>query len=178
MRELLYLDCAVERVARMAVERAPKDMSLEDQLTLVGLVAENLCLSLHTQGEELVYCIRMWRRVQAMHSRDREWALLAKSVLERMSFVVSTHADQFNVLMQPTAEQLGAACGCDEWTIKLFSEEVRTAASGRGTGLGSLVREGVSTPSAPLGHCITYGMMHRAGLCRWCEEAPALRCRC
>jgi hypothetical protein len=59
-----------------------------------------------------------------MEKRDREWALLAKAVLERISFVVSTYADKFNVLMQPTAEQIGAACGCDEWTIKLFSEEV------------------------------------------------------
>lgn len=168
VRELLYLDVAVERVARLAVERAPKDIDLEQQLTLIALVAENLCLSLHTQGEELVYCISMWKKLQvgvfavaqhspassvrscgksehprraqrgcvvltrvlilltnqAMEKRDREWALLAKAVLERMSFVVSTYADKFNVLMQPTAEQIGAACGCDEWTIKLFSEEV------------------------------------------------------
>jgi hypothetical protein len=67
-----------------------------------------------------------WRTYgnQAIDRRDREWALLAKAVLERMSFVVSTYADKFNVLMQPTAEQIGAACGCDEFAIKLFSEEV------------------------------------------------------
>ena len=68
VRELLYLDVAVERVARLAVERAPKDIDLEQQLTLIALVAENLCLSLHTQGEELVYCISMWRKLQVRGS--------------------------------------------------------------------------------------------------------------
>jgi hypothetical protein len=43
-----------------------------------------------------------------------------------------------------------------------------SAASGRETGLESLLRVGVSTPSAPptrlqLGHCLPHGMIHRDG---------------
>jgi len=125
VRELLYLDLAIDDVVRRAVERAGSlELDVSAQMQLVGLVLENLCLSNISSNEELVTCAYEWRRTCAIKDSDPEWALHAKATVDRLRTALSLTGDTYSGLMQPTAEHIGRACGIDNWVVDVFAEEV------------------------------------------------------
>ena len=125
-RELLYLDLAIDDVARRAVERSGEaGYGLDDQMTLAGLVLENLALSLPSSNEDVVLSLIEWRRVQdAKRDGDPQWALRAKAVVDRVRLSVALHADGVASDMQPAATHIGEACDIESWAVELFAEEV------------------------------------------------------
>lgn len=123
--ELLYLDLAIDGVVRRAVERADSlDLNVDEQMQLVGLVLENLCLSSIGSNEEMVVSLMEWRRVCACVGGDPEWPLHAKASVDRLRVALSATADVYTQMMQPTAEAIGRACNIESWAVDLFSEEV------------------------------------------------------
>ncbi len=130
LRELLYLDLALEQLLRAAIERSIHLSLSGDQLVeLVESVLANLIVSY--DQPELVACSRQWARLQSMPRFGETWALHAKSVLDRASRALSAWMDRFYRLLQPKAELLGQGFRAEPWTITLFSEEVV-----RGSSLG------------------------------------------
>lgn len=130
LRELLYLDLALEQVLRAAVERnIHLGMSGEQLADLIARVLENVTLSY--EDPELAACSRHWERLQTMPRMGSEWSLHAKSVTDRISRGLSAWIDRFYQLLQPKAEHLGHGFQAELWTISLFSEEVV-----RGSSLG------------------------------------------
>ena len=125
-RELLYLDLAIDDVARRAVERSGEaDYGLDDQMALAGLVLENLALSLPSSNEDVVLSLIDWRRVQdAKRDGDSQWALRAKAVVDRVRLSIALHADGVASDMQPAATHIGEACDIESWAVELFAEEV------------------------------------------------------
>jgi len=130
LRELLYLDLALEQLLRTVVERnlhhRPGGEALAD---LIVRVLENVTLSY--EDPELAACSRHWQRLQTVPRFNPEWALHAKSVADRAARGLSAWIDRFYNLLQPKAEYLGAAFQAESWTITLFSEAVV-----RGSSLG------------------------------------------
>eukprot|EP00899_Mesostigma_viride_P027488 jgi/Mesvir1/7924/Mv11848-RA.3 len=125
VRDLLYLDNALEDLARRTVERATDGTKdLATQMVLAGLVLENLCLSTFHENKELVLCLMDWRRIVASTNNMQDWPLLAKAVVDRLRYVLSTQSDDANVYYQRPAEVIGAKCGCAQWTVSVFAEEV------------------------------------------------------
>ena len=126
VRELMYLDLAVDDVSRRAVERAGEaDYGLDEQMYLAELVGENLALSLPSTNEDVVLALTEWRRVrEAKTAGDATWALRAKAVVDRVRLSVSLHADAVANDMQPAANEIGRACGIESWSVDLFAEEV------------------------------------------------------
>jgi len=130
LRELLYLDLALEQLLRAAVERNIHLSLSGDQLVdLIAWVLENVTLSY--EEPELAACSRQWERLQFLPRFGGEWSLHAKSVLDRVSRALSGWIDRFYQLLQPKAELLGKGFKAEPWTITLFSEEVV-----RGSSLG------------------------------------------
>ncbi|MCL5024585.1 MAG: hypothetical protein M1497_14720 [Nitrospirae bacterium] len=123
VRDLLYLDLALEDFLRVAVERNLDSRLDPDQLAdLTGMVLENLSLA-GTDGEFL-NCLRHWERLAKPDRFTREWSLRAKAVLDRLTRALGAVIDRYHSLLQPRAEFLGSAFHAQNWTISLFTEEV------------------------------------------------------
>lgn len=146
VKELLYLDLALEQALRTVIERAiHSGFSREQLLELIARATENLLLAVgqasclpdapqhftaRQTGEtpvplqELPQCQREWQRLPTEDRFSPDWALHAKAALDRLRRAVEGQIDSSYQLLQPKAEALGKAFEADEWVVKLFSEEV------------------------------------------------------
>jgi alpha-glucan, water dikinase len=123
LRELLYLDLALEQLLRAVVERnIHLRLSGDQWVDLISWVLENVTLSY--EEPELAACSRHWERLQPLPRFGTTWSLHAKSVLDRVGRALSGWIDHFYALLQPKAELLGRGFQAEQWTITLFSEEV------------------------------------------------------
>jgi alpha-glucan,water dikinase len=129
VRDLLFLDLALEDFVRSAIEKNLGANLEADQLVeLVSMVIENLSLS--SADPEISYCFYHWARLAGIEHIDRvgrlerEWSLHAKAVADRLARVLGSFSDRFYRLIQPKAEFLGKAFHAAPWTIAIFSEEV------------------------------------------------------
>ena len=123
LRELLYLDLALEDQLRSLVERnLHESLSLDELLEWTTLALRNVvCI---WKSEELTLCLRHLKRMLTLPRGGHEWSLHAQAVLERLRRELVGITDANGHLLQPIAEYLGAAFGAAPWTIQLFSEEV------------------------------------------------------
>ena len=48
---------------------------------------------------------------------DNDWALFAKSVLDRTRLALASKGESYHQLLQPSAEYLGTLLGLDEWAV-------------------------------------------------------------
>jgi alpha-glucan,water dikinase len=138
LRELLYLDLALEQLLRGIIERNIHLKFEGRQLAdLIALVLENVTLTY--EDPELAPCSRHWARLQSLPTFDAEWSRHAKSVADRIGRALSEWIDRLYQLLQPKAEYLGHGFHAEEWTIGLFSEEV-VRGNSLGFALSTLLR--------------------------------------
>lgn len=158
LRDLLYLDLALEETLRALIER--QELGRFDRDRLVGLVRaalQNLMLS--TGAEELRLCLRHWSALLGQPRDGREWALHAKSVADRMGRWLQQSTDELYRCLQPKAEYLGAAFEVAAWAVPLFSEEV--------------IRGGPAFPLSLLLRRLDPVLRQAAGLGGWQIVSPA-----
>ena len=123
LRELLYLDLALEQLLRSAVERNIHLQLNGDQLTdLIANVLENMMLS--DADSELSACWRHWVRLPTQDRFSANWSLHARSIMERVARALGAWIDLHYQLFQPKAEYLGRGFQAESWAITLFSEEL------------------------------------------------------
>jgi alpha-glucan,water dikinase len=123
VRDLLFLDIALEDSLRATVEKNLSARSGRDQLMdLLTLTLESICLS--NKDEEFRYCLDHWKRLREKSGFEREQALHAEAVLDRTRRALGSFVDHYYRLLQPKAEVFGKAFHADSWTVTLFSEEV------------------------------------------------------
>lgn len=127
LRDIIFLDLALDSTVRTAVERGLEGLSSAaagDIVHMIIMVLENLCLS-SNNNEELVYCLKEWSSVyEACKSGHAQWPLRAKAVLDRTRLVLADKAEQYHKLLQPSAEYLGSLLGVEQWAIDIFTEEI------------------------------------------------------
>lgn len=57
--------------------------------------------------------------------KDDQWALFAKSFLDRTRLALSSKAEYYHQILQPSAEYLGSLLGVDQWAVcKLQTESI------------------------------------------------------
>lgn len=124
VRDLLFLDLALEETCRSIIERGSLGSSgIKEMAAVMESLIEHLHLS-HGE-EETGVCLREWRRLcRTSPSRPTDWALQAKAVLDRLTRWLGAFIDRIHGLLQPKAEYLGKAFQAARWTVELFSEEV------------------------------------------------------
>lgn len=123
VRDLLFLDIALEDFLRSIVERcAIPDLGPNELMAMTSLVLENL--SVTDADEELFSCLSLWEKINKMVRFDREWSLRARAVTDRIGRYLGICVDRYNLLFQPKAAYLGGAFRADSWAISLFVEEV------------------------------------------------------
>ncbi len=122
-REVLYLDLALEQFLRLMVERKLQEVTDGDAMVeLIALLVENCLLS--ADDPELALGRAHWLRLKDQPRFGADWALHAKSVVDRVGRVMSGLIDRTYQALQPKAEMLGHAFHADAWVVTLFSEEV------------------------------------------------------
>jgi len=123
VRDMIYLDLALEEYLRVVVERNIHLCTDRDQLVeIIGLVLSNQRFTY--DNFELTECHRHWQRLAALPRFDQDWSLHARSVLDRLSRAIACLSDRFYALLQESAVSLGTAFSAEKWTMNMFSEEV------------------------------------------------------
>jgi len=123
VRDLLFLDLALEDFFRAAVEKNLDPNLNIDQLAELTLMSlENLCIS--TAGEEFKSCLAYWKHLGKMPRTAKLWPLQAKAVVDRLQRSLGNFIDRYHELLQPKAEYLGKAFHAASWSVSLFAEEV------------------------------------------------------
>ncbi|KAA3462646.1 alpha-glucan water dikinase, chloroplastic-like isoform X2 [Gossypium australe] len=132
LKDLLFLDIALDSTVRTATERAYEELNNagpEKIMYFITLVLENLALS-SDDNEDLIYCLKGWHHaISLCNSQSAHWALYAKSVLDRTRLGLSSKAEWYQRILQPSAEYLGSLLEVDPWAINIFTEEVIRAGS-------------------------------------------------
>lgn len=124
VKELLYLDLALEQALRTVMERGSQsDLGSEELLELMRLVLATLLIE-ETGDAELAQCRRELDRLPEMGRSKTDWALHAKAATDRLRTAVEARIDGTYQLLQPKAERLGKSFEADEWVVNLFSEEI------------------------------------------------------
>ncbi|XP_068462871.1 alpha-glucan water dikinase, chloroplastic isoform X2 [Phaseolus vulgaris] len=132
LKDLLFLDVALDSTVRTAVERGYEELNNaapEKIMYFICLVLENLSLS-SDDNEDLIYCLKGWDlALTKCKSNDTHWALYAKSVLDRTRLALTNKAQLYQEILQPSAEYLGSLLGVDQWAVEIFTEEIIRAGS-------------------------------------------------
>ncbi|XP_058192973.1 alpha-glucan water dikinase, chloroplastic-like isoform X2 [Rhododendron vialii] len=132
LRDLLFLDIALDSSIRTAVERGYEELNRakpEKIIYFITLVLENLALS-SDENEDLLYCLKGWNQALSMlKNGESHWALHAKSVLDRSRLALANKAEWYHHLLQPSAQYLGSRLGVDQWAVNIFTEEIIRAGS-------------------------------------------------
>ncbi|KAI8528222.1 hypothetical protein RHMOL_Rhmol12G0133800 [Rhododendron molle] len=132
LRDLLFLDIALDSSVRTAVERGYEELNSaepEKIIYFITLVLENLALS-SDENEDLLYCLKGWNQALSMlKDGESHWALYAKSVLDRSRLALANKAERYHHLLQPSAQYLGSRLGVDQWAVNIFTEEIIRAGS-------------------------------------------------
>ena len=138
LRELLYLDLAVEQHVRTIVERSLHlHLGRDPLVDLIGALLENLVLL--EAGAEFGVARTHWQRLQSLPRFTAEWSLNAKAVIDRITRALGEFIDRYRARLQPCAEVLGNGFHAAPWSITLFSEEV--IRGGLASTLSMLVRQ-------------------------------------
>ncbi|XP_047318795.1 alpha-glucan water dikinase, chloroplastic [Impatiens glandulifera] len=140
LKDLLFLDIALDSTVRTATERGYEELNNaqpEKIMYFINLVLENLILS-SDDNEDFIYCFKGWNHaLNMLKSGDSHWALYAKSVLDRTRLALASKAEWYHHLLQPSAEYLGSQLGVDKWAIDIFTEEI--IRSGSAASLSALI---------------------------------------
>jgi alpha-glucan,water dikinase len=123
LRDMLYLDLALEQALRAAIERQSlRDVDLRMLISLAAAILHNIVLSF--SETEFAFVARQLESLAGAERQDDDWALQVKSVTDRAARAIGDWSDALYGRLQPKAELLGEALGVAKWTIALFSEEV------------------------------------------------------
>ncbi|KAE8798731.1 Alpha-glucan water dikinase, chloroplastic [Hordeum vulgare] len=127
LKDLIFLDIALDSTVRTAVERSYENLnnaSPEKIMYFISLVVENLALSTD-DNEDLLYCLKGWNHALEMSKKsDNQWALYAKAFLDRTRLALATKGEEYHNILQPSAEYLGSLLGIEQWTLSIFTEEI------------------------------------------------------
>ncbi|XP_057975075.1 alpha-glucan water dikinase 2 isoform X2 [Malania oleifera] len=132
LKDLLFLDLALDSTVRTTMERGLKDLNFEhlpEVLYFISLVLENLCLS-SVNNEGLICCLKDWYHVcESYKPKDIQWALQTKAVLDRIQLALSDRSQYYQRMIQPSVQYLGTLLVVEKWAIDIFTEELVRAGS-------------------------------------------------
>jgi alpha-glucan,water dikinase len=123
LRDLLFLDLALEQGLRSAIESQNlSELPGEELAKLLKPALGNLGLTV--DSPELAICAAHWSELLALPHDSRDWALHARAVMDRAARWIQDFSRDIVARLQPKAEALGTEFHAQSWTIALFSEEV------------------------------------------------------
>ena len=174
VRDLLYLDLALEAAARGAAERAARRAGAGAAALVEPLLA-NLALST-VANEEVCYALKGWQDAPSSATSGRpataDDALRAAAAADRARRAVAAAADRVADAVTPISDALGTALGVPDWARTLFAEEMVRGGPAFGASLAlsaaepalraaaSLSAWSVLSPGAAVGTLVTVDSLH------------------
>jgi alpha-glucan,water dikinase len=125
LKDVMFLDLALEAYARTLTERIMHiDIGYEGYIHEVTLLLKNLALSF--KWEELGYLKDDWQNIVVTIGKNltEDNARRVKSVIDRVKSALAEVNEVIETVMQKKAETMGYAFRAQDWSVKLFSEEV------------------------------------------------------
>ena len=127
LKDIVYLDLALEQAARTALEGSMgqlERMGAPNLMAGCALALESLCMSSGANGE-LVQCLKEWQQAMDFQAAGGEsWALRSKAVMDRMRTALGDMGGACMGRLQGSADAIGARLGVDPHVTAVFSEEV------------------------------------------------------
>jgi alpha-glucan,water dikinase len=165
LRDLLFLDLALEEFVRGVVERQNLGQTGRDAVVdLVHAAMRNLKLSV--DSPELAVCTAHWGKLCTRAREGQDWALHAKSVADRTARWVQEFSSAVYQSLQAKAEFMGKAFGAQAWTMNLFSEEVIRGGAAFALSLALRALDPLLRKAAGLGGWQVISPAHAAGRMR------------
>lgn len=125
LKDICFLDLALEGYVRKLSERIMHiDIGFENYVHEVSIILNNLALSY--QWDELKYCRDDWNVLVQMlaKSMNEDNARKVKSVIDRLKQLLAEVNEVIEKTYQSKAEMMGNYFKCDDFAVKLFSEEL------------------------------------------------------
>ena len=123
LRDLLFLDQALQESARVLVERIAGPLALDDLVQLAAAALDDVVRLF--DDEELGACSAHLSALlgQAMSGVQRERALALHAVFERIARGLSSQVMALHAALAGPSRRLGEALEAAPWTVDLFVEE-------------------------------------------------------
>jgi alpha-glucan,water dikinase len=175
LREMLFLDLALEDGSRRALESAQPTPDLAALARRVGVTAEHALLSsVGAEAEHLCFALLLWRRASAPGA-GQPWALRQTAAADRLRCALAEAADDAGLRMQPFAEALGGACAVPAAAIRIFSEEVVRGGAGFALSLALTRLEPALRGAAQLGAWTVIAPADAVGRLRCVHDLAAVQ---
>ncbi|GAQ90596.1 Carbohydrate-Binding Module Family 45 protein [Klebsormidium nitens] len=127
-RDTLLLDIALDNYFGLRMAAVDKSsLGGDDLIELVALMLRNA--NIGNESAELAVCRDLWFKIKDQERWGKDWSLLAKAALDRVSLGLENYMDEIYNLVQPHAELFGAKAKVNRAYVTNFGEEVVRAQS-------------------------------------------------
>ena len=126
LREVLFLEISLEIYVRQLVEKMIHiKLDFQDYIYEISIVLKNIKLSFQNFSE-FNLCYEDWNNIVMPLYKDesKDSALKIKSVLSRLSRILTSVIDYYNLYYDSKGKYFGKECNCDNFAVQNFSEEL------------------------------------------------------
>ena len=126
LRELIFFELALELYVRQLVEKIIHiKLDYKNYINEISLILYNVKMS-YNGYKELNYCYEDWKNIvePLINDQSRDASLKVKSVMSRISRILSSVIDYYNENYDNKGKYFGKACNCEKFAVDLFTEEL------------------------------------------------------
>ena len=126
LREVLFLEISLETYVRQLVEKKIHiKLDYKDYISEISTVLKHIKLSF-PNFSEFNLCFEDWNNIviPLLENESQDSALKIKSVLSRLSRILTSIIDYYNIYYDAKGKYFGKECNCDNFAVQNFSEEL------------------------------------------------------
>ena len=126
LREVLFLEISLEIYVRQLVEKMIHiKLDYKDCISEISIVLKHIKLSF-PNFSEFNLCFEDWNNIviPLLENESQDSALKIKSVLSRLSRILTSIIDYYNIYYDAKGKYFGKECNCDNFAVQNFSEEL------------------------------------------------------
>ena len=126
LREVLFLEISLEIYVRQLVEKMIHiKLDYKDYISEISIVLKHIKLSF-PNFSEFNLCFEDWNNIviPLLENESQDSALKIKSVLSRLSRILTSIIDYYNIYYDAKGKYFGKECNCDNFAVQNFSEEL------------------------------------------------------
>ena len=126
LREVLFLEISLEIYVRQLVEKMIHiKLDLKDYISEISIVLKHIKISF-PNFSEFNLCYEDWNNIviPLVNDDSADSALKIKSVLSRLSRILTSVIDYYNIYYDSKGKYFGKECNCDDFAVQNFSEEL------------------------------------------------------
>ena len=126
LREVLFLEISLEIYVRQLVEKMIHiQLDFKDYISEISIVLKHIKISF-PNFSEFELCYQDWNNIvkPLINDDSIDSALKIKSVLSRLSRILTSIIDYYNIHYDAKGKYFGKECNCDDFAVQNFSEEL------------------------------------------------------